>query len=324
MTRQIAVIGECMVELRRAEQGLLAQGFGGDTLNTALYLARLGQPLENLPLDGQALQVRYVTALGQDGLSSQMMTTWQTEGINTDWVQCLADKAPGLYLIDTAANGERSFTYWRSDAAARYWLEQEAAEAILAAFGQCELIYLSGISLAILPPASRQRLLDGLAAARAQGARLVFDNNYRPRLWADKETARAAYAAILAQADIALLTLDDEVALWGDASPAQCIARTQAQGVAEIVIKRGAEPCLVVTKQQQIEVAAIRLDPALVVDTTAAGDSFSAGYLAARLQGYNTTEAARAGHRLAAAVIQYPGAIIPQSHMPTAKEPSHV
>lgn len=321
MTRQIAVIGECMVELRRAAQGLLAQGFGGDTLNTALYLARLGQPSEDHPLGSQALQVRYVTALGQDGLSSQMLAAWQAAGVNIDWVQRLADKAPGLYLIDTAANGERSFTYWRNDAAARYWLEREPADAILAALGQCELIYLSGISLAILPAASRQRLMTALAKARAQGARLVFDNNYRPRLWADQDTARAAYAAMLAQTDIALLTQDDEVALWEDPSLEQTIVRTQDLGVAEIVIKRGAEPCLIVTAQQRSEVAATRLDPALVVDTTAAGDSFSAGYLAARLQGSDTTEAAHAGHRLAAAVIQYPGAIIPPSHMP--QSPCH-
>uniref|UniRef100_UPI0025B6559C PfkB family carbohydrate kinase n=1 Tax=Aeromonas caviae TaxID=648 RepID=UPI0025B6559C len=130
MTRQIAVIGECMVELRRAGQGLLAQGFGGDTLNTALYLARLGS---------QALAVHYVTALGQDGFSSQMLAAWQQEGIHTDWVQRLADKAPGLYLIDTAADGERSFTYWRSDAAARYWLAQPEGEAILAPPGPGDL-----------------------------------------------------------------------------------------------------------------------------------------------------------------------------------------
>ena len=283
MTRQIAVIGECMVELRRAGQGLLAQGFGGDTLNTALYLARLGS---------QALAVHYVTALGQDGFSSQMLAAWQQEGIHTDWVQRLADKAPGLYLIDTAADGERSFTYWRSDAAARYWLAQPEGEAILAALGQCDLVYVSGISLAILPPASRQRLLEGLAAAHARGARIAFDNNYRPRLWQDKETAKEAYTAILRLADIALLTLDDEQALWGDEEVETCLARSQGFGVGEIVVKRGSEPCLVVTAAQRIEIAALRLAAEQVIDTTAAGDSFSAGYLAARLQGADVTDAA--------------------------------
>ena len=283
MTRQIAVIGECMVELRRAGQGLLAQGFGGDTLNTALYLARLGS---------QAFAVHYVTALGQDGFSSQMLAAWQQEGIHTDWVQRLADKAPGLYLIDTAADGERSFTYWRSDAAARYWLAQPEGEAILAALGQCDLVYVSGISLAILPPVSRQRLLEGLAAARARGARIAFDNNYRPRLWQDKETAKEAYTAILRLADIALLTLDDEQALWGDAEVETCLARSQGFGVGEIVVKRGSEPCLVVTAAQRIEIAALRLSAEQVIDTTAAGDSFSAGYLAARLQGADVTDAA--------------------------------
>lgn len=322
MTRQIAVIGECMVELRRAAQGLLAQNFGGDTLNTALYLARLGDTSPHMA--DTAWQVRYVSALGQDGLSTAMLAAWQAEGVNTDWVQRLDDKNPGLYLIDTADNGERSFTYWRSDAAARYWLEREPAEAILAALGQCELIYLSGISLAILSPDARQRLTLALASARTQGARLVFDNNYRPRLWGSREEAQAAYGAMLAQTDIALLTQDDEVALWEDPSLEQTISRSQALGVAEIVIKRGAEPCLIVTAQQHIEVAATSLDPALIVDTTAAGDSFSAGYLAARLQGCDPADAARAGHRLAACVIQHPGAIIPSSHMPTAKEPSHV
>ena len=79
-----------------------------------------------------------------------------------------------------------------------------------------------------------------------------------------------------------------------------------------------------VTATQRIEIAALRLSAKQVIDTTAAGDSFSAGYLAARLQGADVTDAARAGHRLAAAVIQYPVAIIPPSHMPSLKETHHV
>jgi len=316
MTQQIAVIGECMVELKASDAGYLQRGFGGDTLNTALYLSRL--------LRGQPAAVHYVTALGEDGLSQQMLDAWQAEGIHTDLVQRLADKAPGLYMIETDASGERRFTYWRSDAAARYWLSTPQTETILAQLAQFSYLYLSGITLAILPPDSRQKLLALLKRVRANGTWVVFDNNYRPALWDDPDTTRAIYAEVLQQTDMALLTLDDELALWGDTDPETVIERSSAFGVREIVIKRGAEPCLIVTPAGRREVAATRVPADKVVDTTAAGDSFSAGYLAARVQHLPPVLAAEWGHRLAGTVIQYPGAIIPGDATPlfSLKEPT--
>lgn len=309
MTQQIAVIGECMVELKASEAGQLQRGFGGDTLNTALYLARLTRQ--------QQVAVHYVTALGQDGLSQQMLEAWQAEGIETDLTQRLESKAPGLYLIETDPSGERRFTYWRSDAAARYWLSTRQGEAMLPRLAQFDCLYLSGISLAILPPSSRMRLLGLLRQARANGAKVVFDNNYRPRLWEDPDTARATYAEVLQRTDLALLTFEDEQALWGDGSLETTLARTRDFGVGEIVIKRGAQPCVVASAAGCSEVAAEAVAAARVVDTTAAGDSFSAGYLAARLQDLPPEQAARWGHRLAGTVIQYPGAIIPVAAMPS-------
>ena len=84
-------------------------------------------------------------------------------------------------------------------------------------------------------------------------------------------------------------------------------------GVAEIVLKMGPQGCLVVSSDTRELVAANKV---AVVDTTSAGDSFNAGYLAARLQGKSASAAARAGHRLASVVIQHRGAIIPLSAMP--------
>jgi len=309
MTHQIAVIGECMVELKAGEDGTLERGFGGDTLNTALYLARL---TFQLPVD-----VHYVTALGEDGLSQQMLTAWQAEGIHTDMVQRLGNKAPGLYMIETDASGERRFTYWRSDAAARYWLEAPGTGQVIERLAGCQTLYLSGISLAILPPASRERLLELLQSLRAGGSRVVFDNNYRPALWEDRDTTRRIYTEVLKQTDLALLTFDDEAALWDDPDPEAAIARSRGFGVGEVVIKRGAEPCLIVTDSGRTEVPAEVVAADKVVDTTAAGDSFSAGYLAARLRGLPPGQAARWGHRLAGTVIQYPGAIIPLDAMPS-------
>ena len=307
-TLNIAIIGECMVELQRQNNDI-RQGFGGDTLNTAVYLAR------QLPAD--CGKVHYVSALGTDNFSQSMIDTWQQEGVDTSLVQRLANKMPGLYFIDTDSHGERSFSYWRSDAAAKYWLETEQTDAVLAQLMKMDVIYLSGISLAILSPASRQRLFDFLATFRAQGGRVVFDNNYRPRLWQSREETQACYQQMLALTDIAFLTLDDEDDLWGERPLAEVIERTLALGVGEIVIKRGSQPCVIVSKNGvQEEVAAQKISN--VVDTTAAGDSFGAGYLARRLQQGSVTESAMQGHRLAGTVIQYRGAIFPADVMPSS------
>lgn len=309
-TLNIAVIGECMVELQRQDHDI-RQGFGGDTLNTAVYLAR--------QLPRTQGKVHYVSALGTDNFSQAMIDNWQQEGIDTTLVQRLDHKMPGLYFIDTDRHGERSFSYWRSDAAAKYWLETAQTETVLAQLAQMDVIYLSGISLAILSPASRTRLFTFLAEFRTQGGRVVFDNNYRPRLWQNSEETQRCYQHMLALTDIAFLTLDDEEALWGQQSLDDVIDRTFTLGVDEIVIKRGSRPCLIVSKSgMQDEVPAQKIAASDVIDTTAAGDSFSAGYLARRLQHGSVTESAQQGHRLAGTVIQHRGAIIPLDAMPSS------
>lgn len=306
----VFVIGECMIELQRAQSGATAQAmdyrFGGDTLNAAVYLARL--------VDASRHSIAYVTALGTDGLSDDMAASWQAEGIDTGCVQRLADKLPGMYLIETDADGERRFHYWRSDSAARHWLRGPQAPAILEQLAQAPYVYLSGISLAILSPADRDLLLATLAQCKANGGQIVFDNNYRPRLWGEAQVAAEVYHRVLRLSSLALLTLDDEEALYGPASIEQVIARTSALGVAEIVLKRGGQPCIVWRDGELREVAAPPV--ARVVDTTAAGDSFGAAYFAARLAGQSPVDAARAGHRLAGCVIGQRGAIIARALMP--------
>lgn len=306
--KKIAILGECMIELSQKEHDL-SRGFGGDTLNTAVYIARQS--------DAAQLGVDYVTALGTDSFSSEMIAAWQQEKVGTSLIQRMENKLPGLYVIETDPQGERTFYYWRNDAAARFWLESEQAEAICQQLAQYDYLYLSGISLAILSPQSREKLLALLATCRLNGGKIIFDNNYRPRLWPSVEVTQAAYRLMLACTDIAFLTLDDETLLWGEASVEEVIARTHAAGVSEVVIKRGADSCLVSLQDQPLqEIPAIQLPASSVVDTTAAGDSFSAGYLAVRLSGGSASDAARRGHLTASTVIQHRGAIIPLAAMP--------
>lgn len=306
MSHKVALIGECMIELQQRADGSLVQAFGGDTLNAAVYLRRL------LPADWQ---VSYVTALGDDSFSEAMCASWEAEGIDLSLVQRLPGRLPGMYCIQTDAHGERRFLYWRNEAAVRDCFTQPSADAVLTQLDGYSVFYLSGISLAVLGKAGLDRLLPRLIRARERGAVLVFDNNYRPRLWRDRAHAAATYQRLLPYVDVALLTLDDEQALFEEASLESTFARYAEAGTLQVVIKRGSDSCLIQQAGVRYEVAAQPVTR--VVDTTAAGDSFSAGYLAAWLQGASPVQAATAAHGLAARVIQYPGALIPAEAMPS-------
>jgi 2-dehydro-3-deoxygluconokinase len=307
----VYAIGECMIELQRSpDHAGMDYRFGGDTLNAAVYMSRL--------LDPAKVRVAYVTGLGVDGMSAEMLASWEKEGIDTSCVQRLPDRLPGLYMIELDADGERRFHYWRKDSAACHWLDAPEAGKVLAQLAGARMVYLSGISLAILPEAQRELLIAALDRCRAHGGSVVFDNNYRPRLWESAQAAAGVYRRVLGIADIALLTLDDEHAIYGPETAGQVVERTRGYGVREVVVKCGAEPCTVWAEGRLHEVAPEPV--AAVVDTTAAGDSFGAAYLAARLSGQDPVAAARAGHRLAGTVIRHRGAIIGRELMP-ARQP---
>lgn len=301
---RIASIGECMIELSSAGDHLWRQKFAGDTYNTAVYLARLLTP-------GHA-EVAYITALGDDPISDEMITNWRSEGVDTGGVQRLPGRLPGLYAIQTDADGERQFFYWRDRAAARSLMDDGAAvEAALASAG---MIYLSGITLAILQPDARAALLAALRRARDRQCQIAFDPNFRPRLWPEQEIARSVFDEVMSLATMAMPTFPDEQQLFGDDNPAATAERLTGLGVAEVVVKDGSEPCLI--RQGTTTTTVNTPAAARVVDTTGAGDSFNAGYIAARVQGIEPASAAAQAHRLAGSVIGYPGAVIPTEAMP--------
>lgn len=300
MTR-VACIGECMIELKQAESGLFSRGYGGDTLNTSVYLARLGADVD------------YLTALGDDSFSDEMLAGWAAEGVGTKRVARLPGKLPGIYLIQTDEKGERRFFHWRENSAARRLMDLPETAYILDLLASYDLVYFSAITLSLYDQAGRGRLIAALRHARESGTRVAFDTNFRARGWPEPDVARAVFGEAFAASDIVLASTEDLLPLYPYESDEQLMARIPCN---EAVLKLLQPGSVVRFEGVSHEV---RPDPVTqpVVDTTAAGDSFSAAYIAARLAGAEPVEAARAGHRLAGVVVCHPGAIIPRAAMPT-------
>lgn len=298
--KRAVCVGEATVELARGADGRFALGSGGDTFNTAIYMARAGQP------------TAFASALGDDPFSRAVVSLAQAEGVDTDLILRVAGRLPGLTLIDGETHGERHTHSWRDAAPARELFElahwNTVAEGLLAA----RLIYFSGVTLSLYSNVGLGRFLAAIEMARGQGAIVAFDGNFRPHAWNGELTrTRTVFAETLKRIDIALPAYDDEAVLWGDPSPESTIERLQAFGVGEIVVKNGPNSALIASAGQREAVPV----PEVVVpiDTTAAGDGFNAGYLAARLAGKNMLDAAREAHQLAGQVIRHRGAIMPRT-----------
>lgn len=303
---QILSVGEVMVELAPAgiEEGrrLMGLGFAGDTYNTAIYAVRLG------------LTVGYFSRLGDDLYSSEVLAFMASEGLETTGVETVPGRTPGLYMIANQTNGERSFTFWRGQSPAR---ELFSTDISIAAFKEklkvSANVYFSGITLGILSDATREIFFGLLKDYRRNGGRVIFDNNYRQQLWLNQTQAQKAMQHALECADIALLTDDDYVRLWGDGDFNAVLKRCEAAGVAEVVLKCGPNPVRIAVRTAddifttgEIPVPTV----ANVLDTTAAGDSFNAGYLFSRLNNNSPAIAADFGSRCARIVIQHRGAIV--------------
>jgi 2-dehydro-3-deoxygluconokinase len=292
---RVACVGEAMIELsfRGPGQADPRIAYAGDTLNTAIYLQRAL---------GQAGRVSYITAMGTDPFSEAALAFMAAEGIDTSRIARDPARLPGLYAITTDAQGERSFHYWREASAARHLFRSSEG---FAALDGVDLIYLSAITLAILPPEVRGALADRLAVLRASGTRIAFDSNWRPRLWPSAAVGRDWIARFWRLTDIGLPSVDDEQALFGETEETATLARLRGYGLHEGALKRGAHGPLALNP----DVPPGSYPPAVqVVDTTAAGDSFNAGFLAALLTGQGTKTALAAGHALARDVVGFRGA----------------
>lgn len=287
-----------MAELRQSTEAGYSVGFAGDTFNTAIYCSR------SLPPEAA---VSFMSRVGIDPLSQSFLELATNERLDTSHVSRDPDHNIGIYSVSTDGSGERSFHYWRDGSAARrMFLIDEAVNFI----PQAQITYLSGITLAIMHPAARRRLMDHLKVLSESGKSLIaFDSNFRPGLWESREVAKQVITEMWSIADVALPSIDDEMDLFDEKSEDAVISRFASRQWKACAIKRGVRgPVSPALKQSEHPsfTAATR-----VVDTTAAGDSFNGGYLAAFVVGKSEVDCLSAGHACASRVVGFRGAIVP-------------
>ena len=307
MTRAVC-IGECMVELRGAGEGLFGLGYAGDAYNTAVYLKRSAPEAE----------VALLTATGEGSMSAGMRAAWAEQGISDRLAFTLPGTEPGLYMIELDAAGDRTFHYWRSASPARQWLRRLVQAGGAEALAGADLVFLSGLSVAILDPADRIEAAQLIAALRGKVGLIAFDTNIRPALWGGvAEAARAALIPMIAAADIVRASRDDAAWLFGATDPAEQAAALHGAGARELALTLDAQGCAL---SNGGELVCLPAPPTQVRDTSGAGDSFNGGYLAARLAGAAPAQAAEAGLAVASRVVTWPGAIAP-AHVSHPRRP---
>jgi len=299
MTKRIVLMGECLVEFWQVEGNNYQLNFAGDVFNTAVYLTRTCE----VPLN-----VQFFTAVGTDRISDKLLTAAEQEKIDTTLMLRSKTACPGLYMINSDAVGERSFVYWRDNSAAKQVMQRYTAQRNYDALKGCDMFYFTGITLAMLSDADRTTLFTLLEQLKQDGSQIVFDPNYRPTLWPNANIAKAALVRAYRLADIALPGLADHKVLFDAERTDQVVEQLTELGVAEIIVKDGKNGINGRVEQQCFSVMAHPVKK--VVDTTAAGDAFNGGYLAARLGGIAPQQAVKFAARLAGFVVGHAGAIV--------------
>jgi 2-dehydro-3-deoxygluconokinase len=295
---RVVIFGECMVELYQLVENVYHQNFAGDVFNTAVYLKRVNP----------AVQVDFFSAIGTDLISDKLLAAVESEKLGSSLLLRSKTARPGLYMINTDAFGERSFVYWRDSSAAKQTLQLFRARQDSSPLTSADWFYFSGISLAILSEADREDLFALVTELKAAGVNIGFDPNYRPVLWQSVQQCRDAFERAYALSDVALPGLDDHKVLFNAQSCDDVITQLKALGTGEIVVKNGKDGAVVWASGERFVMPAVTVKK--VVDTTAAGDSFNGGYLAARLAGQSPKAAAQLAAALAGFVVEHTGAIV--------------
>ena len=286
------IIGEAMIELRSSanESHWSHKTFAGDTLNCAAAIAAVNADIS----------VCYLTGIGIGERSSQLIDFCALLGVDASGSTRVSDRRLGLYWIEND-DAEQRFRYQRDKSAARKALSQGI---LIPEVGPGDVVIVSGITLAVATT-GRDRMLGQLTEARAAGALVGFDVNYRAALWPDVHTAQQSLQAMLDESDIVKASVDDIRRIWDEDVVSFC-ERVAQNGASEIIVTDGNRELIVMAGG---EYRRYRPATVSVLDPSGAGDGFFGTYIGHRLSGVDPFDAVQPSIDVAAQVVRFNGAL---------------
>jgi fructokinase len=257
MTPRFAVVGEALMDVfpsGTTDDGLrLDARVGGSPFNVAVALARLGQP------------VAWLGVLSTDLFGERLLRRLKQEGVDVERTQRV-DAHTTLAIVGVDQHGLPRYAFHAEGAADRQLTAVEPPE-------DAQVLHIGSLATVAEPIGSTLRTL----ARREHGRRLVsYDPNVRPQAEPDLARWRAAFEALLPCTHLLKLSEEDAALLQPGCAPEALAERCLAQGVALVVLTRGAKGA---RGWNTLGHAQVRAAPAMLVDTVGAGDAFHAALL---------------------------------------------
>ena len=290
----IAIIGECLIELSSngtlAESSTLNKFFGGDTVTTAVTVARLGG------------NVTYVTKVGNDGFSEFIVSSLKKENVDTSLIKA-NEEQNGMYIVSKADDKKEILYYKRKTAATKLSVEDITEDCIK----KLKLVYSTGV-VQSLSASSRELVRESFRIARENDVLTAYDPNYTS-CFMDSSDTREYLEEIVGETDIIFLSLKgDAVRLYDMDSVDTIMKHFWDKGVKIVVIKSHIHNGYYTGYRGNISFTEF-YNTSKAIDTTASGDVFNGGFLYAITNGYSPDEATKFASVVSGLQTQNYGAI---------------
>ena len=261
MKLDVLCLGEPLLEFNQIKEGnkkTYSSGYGGDTSNTAISIAR------------QGMSVGFISKVGKDQFGWELLELWKREKVDYSHVSIHPEAPTGIYIVTHDADGHH-FTYYRSGSAACQMTPLDLPKDDLS---QTRILHLSAITQAI-SVSSCETAFAAIFQARKNGVKVSYDTNLRLKLWS-LDRARDVINRTVPMCDVIMPSLEEATSLTGLVDPEEITDYFFELGAKLVVLKQGSHGARVSDGKENLNIPGHKVK---AIDATGAGDTFDGAFL---------------------------------------------